>query len=339
MSSRPYLKTWPQPLLARRLCSTASVPQPPSGNPTVLGVSLGATVASITFTVIAWPLADLFGAPVLIAAAIDCPTAPTSLGSSREAEEARRLQKLLHSSEKAKLLVVEGGSPEHQQALVEHAGRPTVRLSLREATAPHSLLMSIIEGLYRPLVVGQAAVSIGFYWLTLFDLLVSDHGHIREVNLRLVLSQFRRGIDRFRKIGGTAADSGPASALGASAVGTARPLIVVEHLELTMAAAGASGAASQAALAPMVRTFLQFLAAISLDEERADVLILAPAVGTGPAPARPLAAAAPRRRWSWGRPSSTDLGRGATAATLTQGEVTHLCLHGLQLGVHSPGGT
>ena len=274
-------------LLPRRLMSTSA-----SGahreQRTFLGVSLGVTAGAVSFSVVAWPLADLFGAPKLIAMAAKSPS-PQSAGFGpadlEVAEAAGTMRTLLGaggSGAAGQVCMVIGGTQEHRSALVSKlgAGRPVIRLSLREGTSPHALMMALVEQLYKPLGPrwGQLVSSMGLYWLTLFDLVVADHQHTRSTNFTVVLSHVRRALERLTPE--------PDGGTNAGAATPQRPLIVVEQLHVPEQAARRDAAVAAAVgdgcygggggLDTMLRSLRQHLCAVSVDDGLADVVVLAP---------------------------------------------------------------
>ena len=256
---------------------------------TFLGVSLGITAGAVSFSVVAWPLADLFGAPNLIAVAAKTPS-PQSGGFGpadlEVAEAAGTLRSLLGaggSGAAGQVCMVVGGTQEHRSALVSKlgAGRPVIRLSLREGTSPHALQMALVDQLYRPLGPrwGQLVCSMGLYWLTLFDLVIADHQHTRSTHFTVSLGHVRRALERLTP----EPSDGGAEAGGAT---PQRPLIVVEQLHVPeqaarrdaaiAAAVGDGGYGGGGGLDPMLRSLRQHLCAVSADDGLADVVVLAP---------------------------------------------------------------
>ena len=172
-----------------RRMSAAAAGQPPSRS--LLGASVGATIGAITASMFAWPVADLIVAPYLIAEAMRRPVS-TDVKPAAE-HEVKSLRSLL-SGERARLCFLAGGPQEHREALACAAseGRPTARVSLREATAAHSMQMTLIDQLYKPLCGAPVLTCLGVYWLSLFDMLISDHAHTRHRDFCVVLGQLRR---------------------------------------------------------------------------------------------------------------------------------------------------
>ena len=74
-------------------------------------------------------------------------------------------------------------------------GRPVLRLCMRQATSPHSMCMACIDSLYRPLVSSPIFSCLANVWLTLFDMLITDHDHTRHRDLCVVLAQTSRALD------------------------------------------------------------------------------------------------------------------------------------------------
>ena len=180
-----------------------------------------ATIGAITASMFAWPVADLIVAPYLIAEAMRRPVS-TDVKPAAE-REVNSLRSLL-SGERARLCFLAGGPQEHREALACAAseGRPTARVSLREATAAHSMQMTLIDQLYKPLGA-PVFTCLGAYWLSLFDMLISDHAHTRHRDFCVVLGQLRRALRGH-------APSTPAQP---------RPLLIIEHMYVPTGASGA----------------------------------------------------------------------------------------------------
>ena len=286
----------------RRMCAPAAG-QPPSRS--LLGASVGATIGAITASIFAWPVADLVIAPYLIAEAMRCPVS-TDVKPAAE-REVNSLRSLL-SGERARLCFLAGGPQEHREALACAAseGRPTARVSLREATAAHSMQMTLIDQLYKPLCGAPVLTCLGVYWLSLFDMLISDHAHTRHRDFCVVLGQLRRALRGH-------APSTPAQP---------RPLLIIEHMYVPT---GASAEVGGEGLSPMLRSLRQFLCAVSIDDNCADVLVLAPSCTA--------ASESVSRVWRLesSRAERAMLGHGAVATALTQSEAVDSWLSGMRL--------
>lgn len=278
-----------------------------------LGISLGATAGTVTLSLFAWPIADLLIAPSLIADAMKsaCPTSSQSVAmQSVDAAAAELALRKQLSSARARICVLTGGTQERRSALAHGAssGRPTTKISLREACSPHSMQMSLIEQLYRPLGLAPVFSCLGVFWLSLFDMLISDHAHTRHRDFCVVLGQLRRALHRLP----------PASAE------QSRPLIIVEHMYVPV---GASTDVGGEGIAPMLRSLRQFLCAVSIDEGSADVLVLAPH-GTAAAESAASAWRGAARKTCADRAT---LGDGLVVISLTQSEAADQWLDGIRL--------
>jgi len=280
-----------------------------SSRPSLLGASVGASVGAITASVLAWPVADLFIAPYLIAEAMRPESRARTSTTEPEARDLRALCGQL-TGPHARVCVLAGGTQEGRTALALSAskGRPTVRLSLREATAPHSMQMTLIDQLYKPLACAPMFRSLGVFWLSLFDMLIADHAHTRNRDFGVVLHQLRRALNR----------------QAPQATAQSRPLVIVEHLYVPTGAATAPGGEG---LAPMLRALRQFLCAVSIDEDSADVLVLVPH-GTAAADAASRAWRGEFRRSCAERANLSD---GAVTIALTQSEAVDAWLNGMRL--------
>jgi len=230
--------------------------------PTLLGATVGVTVGSITATIVAWPVADILLAPWCIQQGLmtkrDAPVATTA--PAADVSNLRQMVGSVDDANAAQLCVLTGGTREQRLALSREAaaGRPTLRLTLRQATAPHSMMMAVIESLYKPLMFSPLFSCLGTVWLTIFDMLISDHDHTRHRDLCVVLAQTSRAIDM---VSAKAPAQSP------------RPLIIVEHLFVPMDAETERGGEG---LSPMLRTLRQWLCKVSIDSNQADVLVLTP---------------------------------------------------------------
>ena len=166
--------------------------------------------------------------------------------------------------------------------------------------------MALIDQLYQPLPGAPLFTCLGVFWLSLFDMLISDHAHTRHRDFCVVIGQLRRALRRH-------APASPEQP---------RPLIIIEHMYVP---AGASTEVGGEGLSPMLRTLRQFLCAVSIDDNCADVLVLAPN----------STAADESARRAWRLESSTaeraTLGRGAVATALTQSEAVDAWLNGMRL--------
>lgn len=167
------------PLFARLsatsfLRRTFSANSSPHQTRTILGVSLGLTASAVTFSVIAWPIADLCVAPRLIVCAIERNnTTCTKLSATEQTTISSKLNSAFGDGSEAGVCIVSGGNPEDRSAIARayaaRSGRPVVYLSLREATNPHDLFFSLVSELYLPLQTTQRLVCcMGVYWLILF---------------------------------------------------------------------------------------------------------------------------------------------------------------------------
>eukprot|EP00966_Prymnesium_polylepis_P175789 4069148-Prymnesium_polylepis.1 len=139
-------------------------------------------------------------------------------------------------------------------------------------------------------------------------MLIADHAHTRHRDFCVVLGQLRRALHSH-------APRPPQH-------DAPRPLVIVEHMYVPT---GASTDAGGEGLAPMLRTFRQFLCAISIDDGCADVLVLAPrGTAAGDAAAN-----------AWYRASSKGcaerLGQGVVGIALSQSEAVDSWLDGIRM--------
>lgn len=234
-------------------------PVAPQRGTSILGATVGVTVGSITGTLVTWPIADILLGPYFIKQGLLASVPANTNASTPPDLDAASLRNLVGSTEisDARLSVLTGGTREQRLALAHEAsrGRPTLRLNMRQATAPHSMFMAVIDSLYKPLAFSPLYSCLATVWLTLFDMLIPDHDHTRQRDLCVVLSQTSRALDMV-------GDQAPR-----------RPLIIVEHLFVPMDAEGDPGGEG---LSPMLRSLRQWLCAVSIDSHRADVLVLTP---------------------------------------------------------------
>jgi len=298
-----------------------AVPPPPSpptprspvvrSSRTILGATVGVTVGSVTGTLVMWPIADILLGPWCIKEALLCTMQPAADTSDADAAGLRKMVGSVDDSPAHGLCVLTGGTREQRQALAHEAslGRPTLRLSLRQATAPHAMFMAVSDSLFKPLFFAPLCSCLATVWLTLFDMLITDHDHSRHRDLCVVLSQTRRAL-------AMVAEQAPR-----------RPLIIVEHLFVPMDAEAERGGEG---LSPMLRTLRQWLCAVSIDSSLVDVLVLTP---TGSA-AGDAALAAWRPGRSEARRSCASrltMGGGVVAIALTQSEAVDRWLRGCRL--------
>ena len=126
--------------------------QPPK--PTVdrsrtwLGTSLGVSLGTLTFSIVAWPIAEVIGGTYVVGEALrrgqDAPT-NAQVASTTDVVRLRTL--MADGAHSAKPYVVAGGS-QHQRSALARAvqeGRPTMRISFREAVSPHSMNLALIQ--------------------------------------------------------------------------------------------------------------------------------------------------------------------------------------------------
>lgn len=299
----------------RRLAHAAAAPPKPD-SPSLLGTSVGITLGALTASLVAWPLADLVIAPMLIIKAMqresDCWTVPEDV-APKDAQRLRDLSGCENMSAPARFLVLAGGTHQQRTALAREAcrGRPVVRLSLREATSPHALQMSLISSLYGPLRCVHTLEALGIFWLCLFDMLIPDHDFTRHRDFCVVLSQTRRAMHIL--------------ATRSTEQTSSRPLVLVEHLHVPTGSASEPGGAG---LAPMLRTLRQWLCAVSVDTGLADVLVLAP----GGSPAAEAAATSWRSREVRSTCAERAVLRGgAVAIALTQPEAVEKWMGAIRL--------
>lgn len=258
-----------------------------------------------------WPIADILLGPYFIKQAILATSKPTDESHTPRADVVN-LRHLVGSIDAAaaepRLCVLTGGTREQRLKLSQEAshGRPTFRLDLRQATSPHSTVMAVIESTYKPLAFAPLFSCLANVWLTLFDMLIADHDHTRHRDLCVVLSQTSRALDMVL------------------AQGPRRPLIIVEHLFVPMDAESERGGEG---LSPMLRTLRQWFCAVSIDNHRADVLVLTP---TGSV-AGDSALAAWRGTARRSCASRVTMGDGVVAVALTQSEAVDCWLGGCRL--------
>lgn len=235
----------------------------------------------------------------------------SALPAVPDAASLRQMVGSISDANAAQICVLTGGTREQRLALAREAARerPSLRLSMRQATAPHSMLMAVIESLYRPLAFSPLLSCLGTVWLTLFDMLISDHDHTRHRDLCVVLSQATRALDMVR---------------GAAAAQSPRPLVIVEHLFVPMDAETERGGEG---LSPMLRTLRQWLCKVSIDSNRADVLVLTP---TGSATGD-SALAAWRGEARRSCANRITMSGGVVAIALTQSEAVDRWLGGCRL--------
>jgi len=285
-----------------RITSTAS-------SRTFLGFAGGATVGAAAGSLLLWPVADLVFAPYLIAEAMVRPMSEPAHGKPAAEVDVSRLKGLL-STPSARLCVLAGATQEQRAALAREAGRdrPVIRLSLRQATSPHTMQLSLIEQLYQPVGAASLMSCLAVWWLSLFDMLISDHQHTRHRDFCVVLAQARRAMQM--RAPRLASDP--------------RPLLIVEHMYVPT---GASSETGGEGLAPMLRSLRQYLCAVSIDEGVADVLVLAP---QGSEAGR-SAAATWRGQARKSCAERATLSGGAVAIALTQSEALDAWLAGMRL--------
>ena len=294
----------------RSLSSSSKTSNTDSSSRTFLGVAGGATVCAVTGSLVLWPVADLVFAPMLIAEGMASGKPTTPAASSGEQKDVMELRGLLTKGT-ARLCVLAGGTQEERSALAREAsqGRPTINLSLRQATSPHTMQLALVEALYKPLGVAPLMACLCVWWLSLFDMLIADHAHTRQRDFSVILAQTRRAMQRHAPH----APSDP------------RPLLVLEHLYVPT---GASTEPGGEGLTPMLRSMRQFLCAVSIDDNEADVLVLAP---KGSEAGR-SAAAAWRGQARQTCAERSVLSGGAIAIALTQSEALESWLSGMRLG-------
>jgi len=292
--------------------------------PTFLGATVGATVGSITAAIVTWPIADIFLAPWFIKEGLLTPVGDATRAAPLAVTDVSRLRQLVGSVDDADgrgpahLCVLTGGTREQRLDLAREMSRnrPTLRISLRGATAPHSMVMSVVESLYEPLVFSQLFSCLGTVWLTLFDMLISDHDHTRHRDLCVLLAQTSRALDM--------ASTASAVASASTSAQPPRPLIVVEHLFVPMDAEMERGGEG---LSPMLRTLRQWLCKASIDTNQADVLVLTP---TGSASGN-AAVAAWRGEARRSCANRITMSGGVVGIALTQSEAVDRWLRGCRL--------
>jgi len=288
--------------LGRRLSSTGGSKFAVNGR-SLLGTSVGVSIGTVTFSFIAWPVAEVVGGTYIVGEAMR--RGPKFPANSQATTSDVSLMRDVFGSRDACVYVLAGGSQQQRSCLAQAVqdGRPTIHISLREAISPHSLIMALIEHAYvKPFggLLGDSIQCAGTYWLLLFDFLCTDHVHTRQLTEAVVLSHIRRGVAAART---SAANSGGKP--------NERPLIIVEHLDVPQECSGWPGGEG---LIPMVYALRQFLVAISIDEGRADVLLLA-SEGTSTAKSGLFAA-----RRHGGRAAVTALAGGASACVMSNAE-------------------
>eukprot|EP00290_Baffinella_frigidus_P042631 CAMPEP_0180299812 /NCGR_PEP_ID=MMETSP0988-20121125/22405_1 /TAXON_ID=697907 /ORGANISM="non described non described, Strain CCMP2293" /LENGTH=177 /DNA_ID=CAMNT_0022279829 /DNA_START=230 /DNA_END=759 /DNA_ORIENTATION=- len=162
-------------------------------------------------------------------------------------------------------MVSDGGVALRREA--ERAGRPVLYLSLAESTSPHDMFLNLTSGLFpaaRLGVVGTLAQSMGTYWIILFDIVLGkDAAHTREVNFSMLLSQLRHALILHRD----------------STEGAARPLILLDHLQVPLSVAASRTDREGEAMRAMLAKLAAWSAATSFDHALADVVL----VGAPPA--------------------------------------------------------
>ena len=117
------------------------------------------------------------------------------------------------SGQTSQLCVLTGGTKGQRLALAAAASRerPVLRLSMRQATAPRSMLMAVVDSLFRPLACAPLLSCLGTVWLTLFDMLIVEHCSLHATSgecstashqLRHVLSHQRFKLNRIAPVVG-----------------------------------------------------------------------------------------------------------------------------------------
>lgn len=239
---------------------------------TFLGATVGVTVGTITATLVSWPVADILLAPWFIRSAMERPNqaSPSPAASLAIPTTDIRALRQMACQSSATVVVLTGGTREQRLALAVEASRdrPLLRVSLRQATAPHSMLMAVVDSLYRPLTCAPLLSCLGTVWLTLFDMLIADHEHTRQRDLCVCLAQTSRALRQVKEPSGSGRQKS-----SAERAGTPRPLIIVEHLFVPMDSAAEPRGEG---LSPMLRTLRQWLCHVSIDTDMADVLVLTP---------------------------------------------------------------
>lgn len=295
----------------------------------LLGVSLGATVGTVSAAVIVWPIADLVIAPVCIAECMhQTPSPPSGLPATEK--DVKRLLTLGASSDGARVVVLAGGTHQQRQALAYAARaqrRRSHRLSFRTAVSPHTMQMTLIEQLYSPISVAPLFSALGVFWLSLFDMLISDHAHTRQRDFCVVLGQLRRAMRGVSVVNDTPLASfvnrrGGVRVLPPPPLAVDRPLLVIEGLHVPSKARAQPGGE---ALAPMLRNLDQYLCSVAAEEGLADVLVLCPV------PSAASANAVATWRGEAGRAAAERvvLSNGVVAVALTQAEAIERGLEGI----------
>merc|ERR1719453_394377 len=286
----PRLLAYARAGVRRSLASAA-----PRTGRTLLGSVGSATVLFVSGSVILWPVADVVGAPRIIARGMstasseDSESVSLSVGGPSLGDRARHHSTHPPSQRLAAclrpLLDATNGARAGAGADESSPSRGAAQLVLVSGpggAAPHDMLFALTQHLYsaRKLgPVGTVAQSFGIFWIVLFDcLLGGSPAHTRAVHFSQVLSHARRALRLQQQR--QAADGGR------------RALVVLDHYGTVLEAhpgGGGAGGDEGEYYAQMATRLELWVAAVCFDEGLADVVVVG-GEGLRPAPAE-------RRGW------------------------------------------
>eukprot|EP00927_Polykrikos_kofoidii_P067401 TRINITY_DN62895_c0_g1_i1.p1 TRINITY_DN62895_c0_g1~~TRINITY_DN62895_c0_g1_i1.p1 ORF type:complete len:344 (-),score=34.43 TRINITY_DN62895_c0_g1_i1:14-1045(-) len=237
----------------------------------------GTTVALFGASILAWPFADLFLAPSLVAIGLGTSMWGRAENRASDGEKSTLEQavsrggvdsehKINASPSMAQIrflsLAGEGSGRAAERASLA-VGRPTMYVSLRTATTPNDLVWSMARGAYgrdRLGFIGQLSLSVGVWWNMLFDMLIShDSNQNRAFHFSVMLQHIDRGISR-----------------SAWFAPRERPLIILDHVDeaASYATVGTSGGMKEMeALRSMLVHLSAWCATVCFDHNNADFLL------------------------------------------------------------------
>mmetsp|Transcript_44426 Transcript_44426/g.81092 ORF Transcript_44426/g.81092 Transcript_44426/m.81092 type:complete len:332 (+) Transcript_44426:70-1065(+) len=251
---------------------------------TVLSTTAGATLCVFSGSIVAWPLADLYLGPLLVLLGI---RAGVKQGSTKKDGDddwrsrfGRNVSVLTKScADRHGHITVITSHLEGSGLAVERIAseeRPVMYISVREATSPRVLHMSMLRGLYSELrlgVLGTMLTSMGVYWTVLFDMLVSnDPCHNTAVNFEVALQHGRRALRRVS----SALSTCWLMLLVDNKKTEVRPLVIIDHFDeaIFCSSPRSDGDYNRRCLHEMVQRILAWCGAISFDERIADVVLI-----------------------------------------------------------------
>jgi hypothetical protein len=232
-----------------------------SGGRTLLGTTAGASLFVLSGSILVWPAADLFLGPKLIEAGMKAePARKRSAQASYETQIATsHVFEEDTSLEPASVTMVSGapGLGRLLESDAAQAGRPTVYVTLREATSPHDLYFSMLAGVYaseRLGFVGTLAHSMGVWWIVLFDIMVGHEPEkTRAFNFSVILQHLKRALLTVHTKKLSAAS---------------RPLVILDNLPTAQLCNDTT------AMQPMLMHLVAWCTCTSYDEGLADIIIV-----------------------------------------------------------------